>query len=121
MDLAVSTVIFALRPAESGPFASLWLPLVRRIRKPYEGYWALPGGPITEQESLADAARRNLCETTALSPTYLEQLYSFGTVDRSPHGRVVSIVYWALVQPAEAERTLEDENVRWFAADEVAG
>lgn len=121
MELAVSTVIFALRPAENGPFASLWLPLVRRLRAPYQGQWALPGGPISEDESLAGAARRNLHETTALSPTYLEQLYSFGTVDRSPRNRVVSIVYWALVQPAEAERTLEDANVRWFAADEVSG
>ena len=117
--LAVSTVIFALRHDETSDRTTLWIPLVRRIREPYAGHWALPGGPLGEAENLADAARRNLAETTALSPKYLEQLYSFGTVERSPDHRVVSIVYWALVQPQEAERTVNDENVQWFGADDL--
>lgn len=119
IELAVSTVIFALRHGDGANRSTLWLPLVRRVREPYEGRWALPGGPIEVDESLSAAAARNLHETTALSPTYLEQLYSFGTVDRSPYDRVISIVYWALVQPAEAERAVEAPNVRWFAADDV--
>ncbi|MFY0407601.1 NUDIX hydrolase [Solicola sp. PLA-1-18] len=121
VDLAVSTVIFALRQSDDGASSSLWIPLVRRIREPYEGRWALPGGPLEDGESLDDAARRNLVATTALSPTYLEQLYSFGTPDRSPGARVVSIVYWALVQPEEAAATVEDDNVRWFEAEQVMG
>lgn len=44
-SLAISTVIFALRPSEkSGRPPTLWLPLVRRIREPYKDMWALPGG-----------------------------------------------------------------------------
>ncbi|MDO9378684.1 MAG: NUDIX domain-containing protein [Nocardioidaceae bacterium] len=121
VDLAVSTVIFALRQSDDGASSSLWIPLVRRIREPYEGRWALPGGPLEDGEGLDDAAARNLVETTALSPTYLEQLYSFGTPDRSPGARVVSIVYWALVQPEEAAAAVEDENVRWFEAEQVQG
>ncbi|MCU1480057.1 MAG: hydrolase [Subtercola sp.] len=119
--LAVSTVIFALRATDSDEATpgTLWLPLVRRIREPFEGRWALPGGPIGGDESLADAAARNLLETTSLTSRYLEQLYAFGTVDRSPSQRVVSIVYWALVRPDEAERAAESENVRWFAADDL--
>ncbi|GAA5229413.1 NUDIX domain-containing protein [Arthrobacter cryoconiti] len=79
--------------------------------------WALPGGPLTQAESLQDAAGRNLAETTGLEPSYLEQLYAFGGLHRSPGQRVVSIVYWAMVQPNEAELTRESENVRWFRAD----
>lgn len=118
-QVAVSTVIFALRHDPDTDRTTLWLPLVRRLREPYEGRWALPGGPIRPTEDLDDAARRNLDETTALRPTYLEQLYSFGTVDRSPVERVISIVYWALVQPEELERTIADENVAWFAAEDL--
>lgn len=92
---------------------------MRRNRQPFEGDWALPGGLVDSAESLADAASRNLFETTELEPTYLEQLYAFGEVDRSPTGRVVSIVYWALVRPEQAERAAETENVRWFVADEA--
>ncbi|WGW10454.1 NUDIX domain-containing protein [Saxibacter everestensis] len=98
---------------------SLWLPVVRRIREPYKGLQALPGGPIAWNESLGDAAGRNLRETTNLSPKYLEQLYAFGTVDRSPDRRVVSIVYWALVDPSEADQSVAAENVTWLPADRL--
>ncbi|MBD8044337.1 NUDIX hydrolase [Arthrobacter sp. Sa2BUA2] len=118
-SLAISTVIFALRPDPETGRLSLWLPLVRRIRQPYRELWALPGGPLRPSESLQDAAARNLQDTTGLSPRYLEQLYAFGGPDRSPTPRVVSIVYWALVQPDEAALARQDENVDWFRADAV--
>ena len=119
VSLAVSTVIFALRPHPRTGEDTLWLPLVRRIREPYEGAWALPGGPLEPDEDLAASARNTLERTTGLHTNYLEQLYSFGEVDRSPADRVVSIVYWALVRPDEAARAIDGENVEWFVADEV--
>ena len=70
-------------------------------------------------EDLAASARNTLERTTGLHTNYLEQLYSFGEVDRSPADRVVSIVYWALVRPDEAARAIDGENVEWFVADEV--
>jgi 8-oxo-dGTP diphosphatase len=118
MDLAVSTVIFSLRGDDENR-ASVRLPLVRRIKEPHEGSWALPGGPVEEDESLSLAAGRTLLETTGLDPRYLEQLYAFGDVDRSPGTRVVSIVYWALVRSEEADLATIGENVRWFPADEL--
>jgi ADP-ribose pyrophosphatase len=117
IDLAVSTVIFALRPHGDG--LELSIPLVRRTREPFAGRWALPGGAADPDESLADTAARKLRETTGLRPAYLEQLYAFGEPDRSPTGRVVSIVYWALVHAELADESVDDENVRWFAADEL--
>ncbi|HWH97854.1 MAG TPA: NUDIX domain-containing protein [Pseudolysinimonas sp.] len=117
IELAVSTVIFALRP--EGEEAVLSIPLVRRTRDPFADRWALPGGTAEPAESLADTAARKLFETTALRPAYLEQLYAFGEPDRSPTGRVVSIAYWALVRSELADEGLEDDNVSWFAADEL--
>ena len=117
--LAVSTVIFALRLDQESGFSTLWLPLVRRTREPYLGQWALPGGGLPADEELADAAARTLRETTGLTPKYLEQLYTFGDQGRSPGRRVVSVVYWALVESGEAARAVKDENVRWFPADHL--
>ena len=118
--VAVSTVIFTLRREPGADRASVVLPLVRRTRDPHEGLWALPGGWLDAAESLDAAAARTLAETTGLAPSYLEQLYAFGAVDRSPDGRVVSIVYWALVRSDEvAAATVDDENVRWFDADDL--
>lgn len=123
VSLAVSTVIFALRPHPQNGRDTLWLPLVRRIREPFEGHWALPGGPLEAHEDLAASARSTLERTTGLTTNHLEQLYSFGAVDRSAQDangdRVVSIVYWALVRPGEAARSVDGENVQWFVADEV--
>ncbi|MCL2515402.1 MAG: NUDIX domain-containing protein [Microbacteriaceae bacterium] len=123
--LAVSTVIFSLRA--SGSFGadererSIWLPLVRRIRAPHDGMWALPGGPLGEREGLAEAATSTLAKTTGLAPRYLEQLYAFGSPERSGEDaeRVVSVVYWALVAEEEARAARIGQNVRWFKADEL--
>lgn len=112
--LAVSTVIFGLR--DHGGRALVHLPLVRRVREPHLGRWALPGGPLRPEESLREAARRNLAATTGLDPRHLEQLYTFGAVDRGGAERTVSIVYWALVRNDEAARTRDDANVAWFPA-----
>jgi ADP-ribose pyrophosphatase YjhB (NUDIX family) len=120
--VAVSTVIFTLRADADG--AGLMLPLVRRTRDPYAGRWALPGGWLDVAEGLDAAASRTLAETTGLAPSYLEQLYAFGDVDRSPT-RVVSIVYWALLRQDEVDAQLAahaehgdaPDNVQWFDAD----
>ncbi|MFT4220831.1 MAG: NUDIX domain-containing protein [Microbacterium sp.] len=109
--VAVSTVIFSLRRA-GDDLPAVVLPLVRRTRDPFEGQWALPGGWLNTSEGLDAAASRTLAETTGLAPSYLEQLYAFGDVDRSPT-RVVSIVYWALVRE---DVPLAQENVAWFDA-----
>lgn len=112
--LAVSTVILGIRAdAEGGP-GTLCLPLVRRIRQPHAGLWALPGGPVDSQESLGQAAGRTLAETTDLRPSYLEQLYTFGNPDRSPTHRLVTIAYFALVNAAEVTVAQDQPNVQWF-------
>lgn len=115
--LAISTVIFTLRENPDTKQPQLWIPLVRRTRHPHLGKWALPGGPLAADESLTEAAARNLHDTTGLTPRYLEQLYAFGGLNRSSDQRVVSIVYWALVQAEEADTA--DENVCWVPVDEV--
>ena len=131
VDVAVSTVILALRAdgpdgadgavqPSAGRARELQLPLVHRTREPFGDRWALPGGWVGEDESLADAARRTLAETTGLRPSHLEQLYTFGAVDRSPTGRVVSVVYTALVREEEAAGARGEENVRWCPAEEAA-
>ncbi|MGC0144479.1 NUDIX hydrolase [Pseudactinotalea sp. Z1732] len=123
IDLAVSTVIFALRsndPLQPRGEPTVWIPLVRRLRAPYDNHWALPGGPLAADEGPTGAARRALHSTTGLQPKYLEQLYTFGDPERSPGAtRVVSIVYWALVGIDEVTHAPARQNVRWLPADDL--
>lgn len=93
--LAVDCVVFGLRAA------SLVVLLVQRGIPPFEGSWALPGGFVRIDETLDGAAERELVEESGLRVAYLEQLYTFGALDRDPRERVVSVAYFALVNPVE--------------------
>ena len=85
--------------------------LIRRAQEPFKNKWALPGGFVEMDESLEEAAARELKEEASVSDVYLEQLYTFGDPKRDPRGRVISVAYFALV---DASR----QNIR--AADDAA-
>lgn len=116
--IAVSTVAFAVAPpadayvgtaetsaliqardvpdTSDGEATTLWIPLVRRTREPFIDSWALPGGPTEWNETLTDTATRTVHDAVRHPPAYLEQLYSFGAVERSADAqRLVTIAYWA--------------------------
>ena len=95
--------------------------LVRRGLPPFEGRWALPGGFVRMEETLDDAARRELREETGLKDVYLEQLYTFGDVRRDPRGRVVSVAYYALVNLADhsVQAATDASDAAWFAASDL--
>ena len=71
--------------------------LIKRAGHPDRGKWAIPGGFVEIEESLEDAAARELKEETGLDQIYLEQLYTFGDVHRDKRTRVISVAYMALV------------------------
>jgi len=74
--------------------------LVRRSEHPHARRWALPGGFVARRESLDAAAARVLARKAGLEGIFLEQLYTFGAVERDPRTRVVAVAYYALVDAA---------------------
>lgn len=75
--------------------------LIRRGIAPFKNQWALPGGFVQPDETLDAAALRELREETGLHEVYLEQLYTFGDLNRDPRERVISVAYFALVRRAD--------------------
>ena len=113
--LTVDCVVFGLDEED------LKVLLVRRDLPPFEGRWALPGGFVRMDETVDDAARRELREETGLKDVYLEQLYTFGDVRRDPRGRVVSVAYYALVNLADhrVQAATDARDAAWFAVSDA--
>lgn len=71
--------------------------LIKRPNDPFRGEWALPGGYNAEGETTTTALRRIVTQKTGVDVEsdlrYIEQLYTFDTVDRDPRGHAVSVTY----------------------------
>ncbi len=112
--LAVDCVVFGLDADD------LKVLLIQRALEPRHK-WALPGGFVHIDETLDDAARRELREEAGVTDAFLEQLYTFGELDRDPRERVVTVAYYALVKLGDhAIRAATDaEGVAWFSLDDL--
>lgn len=124
-DLTVDAVVFTVTTEENKDPRRLSpkvlrLLMVRRGIDPYKGEWALPGGFVRATESLDQAVDRELQEETGLSQIYLEQLYSWGDVDRDPRRRVVSVSYLALVDSTGLQLQAGDDAAaaEWFVVQQ---
>ena len=90
--------------------------LIKMNKKPFHGFWAVPGGLVKASESVKAAAKRNLKVKSRVSKVYTEQLYTFGHVDRDPFGRVVSVAYLGLTADSKIKikTTAEHKEIKWF-------
>ncbi len=114
--LTVDVVCFTLRENR------LNVLLIQRAEPPFAGMWALPGGFVQMEESLEQAALRELEDETGIREAYLEQLYTYGETNRDPRGRVVTVAYFALIsadKPVRIEGTREVTRAGWFPVDEL--
>ena len=99
----------------------LKLLLIERGGEPFRGSWALPGGFVDMDEDLETAALRELEEETGVKDLFVEQLYTYGAVDRDPRGRVISVAYFSLVnlQDHPAVAASDATRAEWFPLDEL--
>jgi 8-oxo-dGTP diphosphatase len=98
---------------------SLQILLLNRKEKPFKNKWTIPGGFLYIDETLKQAAERVLVTKTGLSDIFLEQLFTFGDLERDPRGRVLSVAYFALVNPKKFKLVKGDaaNEVAWFDLD----
>ena len=91
--------------------------LIKRANEPYKDLWALPGGFVDMDETLIDAAKRELFEETGIAETDLKQFYTYGDLNRDPRGRTVSVVYYAFVNQNNTNAVAGDDaaETNWFS------
>ncbi|MEQ8239706.1 MAG: NUDIX domain-containing protein [Cyclobacteriaceae bacterium] len=113
-DLSIDCVIF-------GFSSEIKILLVKHATGISAGKWALPGGFIHRDESLNDSAYRILFLTTGLKELYLDQLKAFGSVDRFPTKRVVTVAYYSLIRLEDYELVagFTASDAQWFNLAEI--
>ena len=87
--------------------------LVKRTDYPYKDKWCLPGGFVRIDEELDNAPNRILKQETNVEDIYLEQLYTFGSINRDPRMRIISTSYMALVDKNRIKNILTP-TASWF-------
>ncbi|MDA3892408.1 MAG: NUDIX hydrolase [Salinivirgaceae bacterium] len=95
---------------------SSFILLIKRLNQPYVDQWAMPGGFVDKDESLIDAANRELFEETGLNGLKLRQFKAFGDPGRDPRGHSVSIVFIAEIEAELIELKAGDDakDAEWF-------
>ena len=107
--IAVDCIIFGFDEGE------LKILLHKRNFEPEKGKWSLIGGFLDNNESIDIAARRILQEYSGLSNLFMEQLYTFGEIDRDPGERVISVTFFALIRIEDYNKELiHTTSAQWW-------
>jgi len=95
--------------------------LIYRGADPYRNCWALPGDLISLDTNLSDSAEKVLQDLTGLDQIYMEQIHTFGKVDRHPYGRVFTVAYFALIKIEDYHLHPSSwaEEAAWFPIGEI--
>lgn len=112
---SVDNVIFGFDEGE------LKILLIKRKEDPFKNMLALPGALVYPDEDLRDAPIRTLRELTGLKDVFLEQVFTFGKVNRHPMGRVITIAYFSLININNVEPKAASfaEEVAWHNVSSI--
>ena len=92
----------------------------KRQMDPGRGEWSLYGGFVRSDENIDESANRVLYDLTGLRNLYMRQVGAFGSVDRDPGERVISIAYYALINVNDYDDRLRKEHgVEWVNIDDI--
>ncbi len=111
--ISVDCVIFGFDENE------LKVLLIKSDLKQYAGMWSLLGDLVSGSEDLDQAAYRILKERTGMDDVYLEQVRSFGKVDRHPAGRVITIAYCSLINVQQHKLGILENELHWHSLSTI--
>lgn len=113
--VAVDCVIFGFDRDDG-----LQVLLYPRGFEPSRGKWSLLGGFVNQDETLGDAARRILFNTTGLVNIFQQQVHAFSRLDRDPAGRVISMAYYALIRINQQDTDLlREHGAQWWSVSSL--
>ncbi len=95
--------------------------LIKRAKQPFKGMLALPGGHVEQDETVAQAALRELKEETGIKAKLLNILGVYSALNRDPRGRYVSVVFIArpLTKISKAKAATDASKLVWLPLKEI--
>ena len=93
--------------------------LIRSDLKKFKGLWSLLGDLVDPHEELDSAATRILKARTGLDDVYMEQVRTFGCLDRHPAGRVVTVAYYSLINIQHHKLQITDNELHWHDINDI--
>lgn len=94
--------------------------LIQRLNPPFKDCWALPGGFVDMDETLEQAAARELVEEAGLKSIELKQVKAYSAIDRDPRGRTVSVLFTGQATPESIIKAGDDaKNAAWFCTNQL--
>ena len=93
--------------------------LIRSDLKEFLGKWSLLGDLVDPKEELDAAANRILKQRTGLDDVFLEQVKTFGSLNRHPAGRVISVAYYALINIQNHKLKILDNELHWHDMNDI--
>lgn len=113
--LSVDCVVFGYHEGE------IKVLLIQRGAEPFKGHWALIGDLVDPEINLRDAANNVLEKLTGLKDIYMKQFFTFGSVDRHPLGRVVTVGYFSLVNSINYHPIASSwaKSAEWFSINDL--
>jgi len=94
--------------------------LIRSDLKKFKGKWSLLGDMVQPDENLDEAAYRILKERTGLNDVYLEQVHTFGDLNRHPAGRVVTVAYYSLINIQHHKLKIHAHELHWHDVESIS-
>lgn len=113
--ISVDSVIFGYSDRQ------LKVALIQRIKEPFKGMWAIPGGFMENEETVEETAFRELEEETGIRDVYLEEFGVFNKRGRDPRGPTVTVAFFALIDSTQCKltATADAEAAQWWPAYEI--
>ncbi|PKP51919.1 MAG: NUDIX hydrolase [Bacteroidetes bacterium HGW-Bacteroidetes-1] len=94
--------------------------LIRRSNAPFQNYWAFPGGFVDIEETLEQAAARELYEESGINEINLTQFHTYGDPLRDPRHQTITIVYTGDIGQERTLRAGDDASeAGWFFVDQL--
>ncbi|MBI4010319.1 MAG: NUDIX hydrolase [Candidatus Aenigmarchaeota archaeon] len=93
--------------------------LIKRMNEPYKGSWEIPGGFVEEDETVEEAALREVTEETSLKVKLKEILGVYSDVNRDSRGRVATVVFITEAVGGKLKASSDAEDAKWFDVDEI--